>query len=124
MTKIKILQVSATNKKKDGSVMPGNTLRVGLKTTKANGEEIWLNGIVEKDAMTFEAGQEVELEIEETQYGMQFKAPTIASIINSLDNRLRKLEMMVKNAPQVQNKPVIDLSQPQAEDLPENQPNF
>ena len=93
--KIKILQVSATNKKKDGDVMPNNTLKVGLKTTNKQGEEVWLNGIVEKDAMTFAQGQEVELDIKEGNYGWEFKAPTMATIINAIDNRLRKVEMFI-----------------------------
>ena len=52
MSLIKIIQVSATNKKKDGGEMPNNTLKVGLKTTNKAGEEVWLNGIVEKEAIS------------------------------------------------------------------------
>ena len=91
MTKIKILQVSATNKKKDGSEMPNNTLKVGLKVNRDD-EEVWLNGIVEKGAMTFEVGQEVELEISQGQYGWEFKAPTLATKLNQLENKIIKLE--------------------------------
>jgi ribosomal 50S subunit-recycling heat shock protein len=105
--------------------MPNNTLKVGLKTTDKDGQEVWLNGIVEKEAMTFEVGQEVELEVEQTQYGLQFKAPTLASLINALDNRLRKVEMIVgnnvENAPQSQNEPLPTTPEPneiKVEDIP------
>ena len=110
MPKIKIEKISCTNKKKDGTEMPNGTLKVGLKTTDKDGNEVWLNGIVEREAMTYEVGQEVDLEIENTQYGLQFKAPTLASIINAIDNRLRKVEMYINSVPQssseAQNSPV------------------
>ena len=111
MAKILITQVSATNKKKDGTEMPNNTLKVGLKTTDKDGQEVWLNGIVEKEAMTFEVGQEVELQIESSEYGLQFKAPTLADKLISIESRLNALE---GNKPQeLVNDPKFDFKRPE-----------
>ena len=111
MSKIKILQVSATNKKKDGTEMPNNTLKVGLKTTDKDGQEVWINGIVEKEAMTFEVGQEVELEIESSEYGLHFKAPTLADKIISIESRLNALEG--NKSPELVNDPKFDFKRPE-----------
>ena len=79
--------------------MPNNTLKVGLKTTDKDGQEVWVNGIVEKEAMTFEEGQEVELEITQDNYGLKFKAPTLADKLISIESRLNALEGNKAQAP-------------------------
>lgn len=104
--KIKITKVTYTDTKKDGTkCIDKNSkpfYKVGIQTQE-HGDQ-WINGLVFGEPPTWQAGEEVELDIKEEEYqgtkSLKFDLPTKSSAVNSEIEKLwifgRGLEIEIK----------------------------
>jgi len=99
MPKIKILQISQTTQKKDGSPIANNKAKVGIKTNDKDGNDVWINGFVPVGSVNWKEGDTVELEVyNDEQWGLQFKTPEglePVDRIGELEKRVLRLEQML-----------------------------
>lgn len=119
MPTIKVEGKNIFTTKKDGTPWRDGNVRMGIKTTDKNGEEQWINGFVSKEvADAIQVGQEVEANIESTEFGLQFE------LIGEIETPFKKLEKRVTVLEQQRGNGVSSEPMPTTKSNPEEYPNF
>lgn len=88
-------RVSVQHESKAGKKFPGGKLKVGINVTNSNGEEVWMNALM-NEADIPEQGNEYTFEAWEGDYGWEFSMP---SWKDKIEFRLSVLEGKMSNKP-------------------------